>query len=83
MKQAEATKINRKLADITGKMPTLSDFLDQAADISPLMAQTVAGIWCGREGTERIYIEEGLEFRFSRMLVVGWYNGKAEYAYVS
>lgn len=58
--------------------PTVQAFLDRVTKISPRLAAAAEGIWSGRDGTVREEIPGT-----GRLLVVGWHNGRVEYAYIS
>lgn len=72
-------KIRNRVCATADGLPTLGEWLDRvrALDRESLTA-AVDGIWCGREGEARIELPGGQTY-----LVVGWYNGKVEFCYLS
>ena len=81
--QPVARALRNAVTRATADLPTLQVWLDRMAQISPLMAEAVEGIWTGRDGTARI------EVGTRHMLVVGWHRRDGqdesivEYAYLS
>jgi hypothetical protein len=59
-------------------LPTVSDWLVRIEALDdPALTESVRGIWCGREG--RVVVEVDMRSN----LVVGWYAGRVEFAYLS
>lgn len=80
---APAVKFSQKtrnaVCDASKGLPTVGEWLERIRAIGDAsLTEAVEGIWCGKEGRET------LDLTGSRsMLVVGWYNGKVEFSYVS
>jgi hypothetical protein len=81
------------VAEAAAGQPTLQEWLDRIGRIDDArVREAVAGIWTGREGRVQ-YVIEGSGARMpgsdqdrpgtERVIVVGWYDGKVEYSYVS
>lgn len=92
MKSNERQKLSNQLAKLTNPPLPLSDFLDRATELHPVMAGRLEGIWCGREGRVQLEAYGGFDDQGQRvfdelgpnhLVVIGWYDGKVEYAYVS
>lgn len=59
-------------------LPTVSEWLVRIEAIGdPALSESINGIWCGREG--RVVVEVSAKSD----LIVGWYNGKVEYSYLT
>jgi hypothetical protein len=80
---AAALKVTRslrnKVASTSDNGPSLGIWLDRVRAIGePALTEAVEGIWCGREGRATMDLP-GVK----SMLVVGWYNGRVEFTYLS
>jgi hypothetical protein len=72
-------KTRRSVCEASADLPSLSVWIDRIEAIGDdNLAEAVGGIWCGREGQEVIEISGA-----ACCLCVGWYNGKAEWSYIS
>jgi hypothetical protein len=71
------TTTRNRVAQAAAGLPTLQAWIDAVSAISPEAAQTVEGIYCGRDG------RGSFEFGPKNYIVVGWHDGRVEYSYVS
>lgn len=71
-------QLKRRVFDSQRGLPPLQTWLTAVADIDPALATAVEGIYCGQAGELREEIPGT-----NRFLVMTWYNGKVETAYVS
>lgn len=81
--RAAQKKMNRELAALTKKRPTLGDGIQGVrkileAHLGPEFAALVDGIYLGSEGSCR-----ELLCGYPSMLIMDWYNGRLEVAYIS
>lgn len=60
-------------------LPSIQTWLDRITAIgNPLLTETIEGIWCGEEGSERLELPGS-----NSVLVVTWYRKKVETSYIS
>jgi hypothetical protein len=78
MTTTERARTNRRLAELSRGTLTLSDFIVRARDTHIDVADALEGIWCGRSGKVEVDLLGG-----RHMLVVTWYEGRVEVAYIS
>ena len=58
--------------------PTVADWLTRIESLNDAdLTESVRGIWCGRDGREVLNVDSRSN------LVVGWYSGRVEFAYLS
>lgn len=78
-KRTRKNQWNSALSKIEDKR--LQPWLDEASKISPEFSTALEGIYCGREGTIKEELCDGI------YIIMGWYTvsdkPKVEYAYVS
>jgi hypothetical protein len=71
--------IRNKVAGTSEGLPLLGDWLRRVEALGdPDLTEAVEGIWCGRDGEERIDMPGT-----KSLLVVGWHNGRVEFSYLS
>lgn len=77
-KASEMRQMRNVVAESVDGLPTLQQWLDRIAAHGGVLAAAVEGIWCGREGRASLEIDGTRS-----LLIVGWYEGRVEFAYVS
>ncbi len=66
------------MSDAAKSLPTVTEWLARIEAIqNQALSQSIEGIWCGREGRVVIPVSPQSD------LIVGWYNGKVEYSYLT
>jgi hypothetical protein len=78
MDRATKRKANERLAELSyGRRYSVGEFVAEARKISYEVSEALDGIWCGRSGRAYGIIDSTCS------LVVDWYEGKVEVAYIS
>jgi hypothetical protein len=66
------------VATTSNGLPTVADWLTRIESLNDAaLTDAVRGIWCGRDGREVLNVDS------RSSLVVGWYSGRVEFAYLS
>ena len=74
------TAIQRRnaVAATSNGLPTVADWLTRVEALQDAaLTESIAGIWCGRDGRAVVPVDDRVD------LVVGWYAGRVEFAYLS
>ena len=73
-----ATQRRNAVAATSNGLPTVADWLTRIEALNDVdLTESIRGIWCGREGRAVLHIDA------RSSLVVGWYAGHVEFAYLS
>jgi len=73
-----AAQRRNAVAATSSGLPTVADWLTRIESLNDAdLTESVRGIWCGREGRAVVNVDTRVN------LVVGWYAGRVEFAYVS
>ena len=71
-------KLRDRVSDAATNLPTVTEWLARMEAIQDqALSRSIEGIWCGREGRAVISVSPQSD------LIVGWYNGKVEYSYLT
>lgn len=62
----------------TRNRPTVQEWLNNVSGMATELSDAVEGIWCGKEGSERIEVPA-----LDCYLIVQWCYGRVEVAYLS
>lgn len=74
-------QLRNAVANSANGLPVLQDWLNNVSQIHPAVADAIAGVYCGTEGKD--VTDPIIGFTGDHSIVVGWYAGHVEYAYVS
>ena len=73
-----ATQRRNAVAATSQGLPTVADWLVRIEALNDAdLTESVRGVWCGRDGREVVPVDARVN------LVVGWYAGRVEFAYLS
>ena len=73
-----ATQRRNAVAATSNGCPTVADWLTRIEALNDAdLTESIRGIWCGRDGREVLNVDSRSN------LVVGWYSGRVEFAYLS
>lgn len=73
-----AAQRRNAVAATSSGLPTVAEWLVRIESLNDAaLTDAVRGIWCGRDGREVLNVDS------RSSLVVGWYSGHVEFAYLS
>jgi hypothetical protein len=81
----ELKRIREELSKLANRRLTVGEFLEEAVKISDDLIEPLSGIWCGSEGrmSEDLPSTALYGTGSKHMVVVTWYAGRVEVAYLS